>query len=289
MKEKFDWVAEHERTEKLPYSIKELLMKILDGFKKAMWERNQSSVIIVDGKSGMGKTTLSFQIANYMTPNFTLDNVHFTPEEFLKGLELATKGDVVIFDEAMLISSRSALSSINRMVIQAMSMIRSRNIMVIFNVNSIFDLDRNLALSRADLLLHCYGESLTDRGKYMAFFKGADGMDRIKGLYLNGKKYYSYNTPRSNFFTHFPSYFVLNNEEYEIKKQKGIDKFLKSDKGTVGYREKKNEEALINALYHYHYDLGHSVEDTAATFNMIPPTVYDKLRKRRLSLGFDRV
>jgi len=221
---------EKVRILKLGYKLPLKLREILDGFKWAMHHKKQSAVIITDGRSGMGKTTLSFQMGKYISERFSLDSVHFTPESFLESLTRTEKGDVIIFDEAMLLSSRAALSQINRMIVIAMSMIRSKNLCIIFNVNSIFDLDRNLALSRADLLLHCYGDSLTDKGKFLAFFKGADGRDRIKELYIHGKKYYSYGQPKSNFNSTFCSNFVLDEEEYERKKQVGVNKFLKGSK-----------------------------------------------------------
>ena len=183
-----------------------------------------------------------------MTPDFDLSNVHFTPESFTEALTHTKKGDTIIFDEAMLLSSRAALSQINRMIVIAMSMIRSKNLCIIFNVNSIFDLDRNLALSRADLLLHCYGDSLTDKGKFLAFFKGSDGIDRIKQLYIHGKKYYSYGFPRSNFHSNFPSHFVLDEKEYERIKQIGVNNFLKGTKNTENSRYKQQRDILIKII-----------------------------------------
>lgn len=237
------------RVLKLPFKIAKSLRQLLDGFKWAMHKKNQSAVMIVDGRSGMGKTTLSFQCASYMSKDFSLDNVHFTPEAFLNALSTAKKGETHIFDEAMLLSSRAALSSINRMIVVAMSMIRSKNLFIIFNVNSIFDLDRNLALSRADLLLHCYGDSLTDKGKFLAFFKGKDGRDRIKELYLNGKKLYSYGNPRSNFYTTFSANFILNEDEYEAKKQLAVNKFLQGSTKVGGEKFKNQRNLLIRILY----------------------------------------
>lgn len=239
---------EKVRILKLPYKLPSKLTEILDGFKWAIHKKNQSCVMIVDGRSGMGKTTLSSQVALYMTPTFSLKNIHFTPESFLEALTRTKKGDTIIFDEAMLLSSRAALSSINRMIVIAMSMIRSKNLCIIFNVNSIFDLDRNLALSRADLLLHCYGDSLTDKGKFLAFFKGGDGIDRIKQLYIHGKKYYSYGTPKSNFNSTFSSYFTVNNDEYEEKKQIGVNNFLKQTKRADNSKYKKQRAEFLKII-----------------------------------------
>ena len=237
------------RVLKLKYKLPKKLTELLDGFKWAMNQKKQSAVIITDGRSGMGKTTLSFQMGAYMSPNFNLDYVYYTPEAFLEGLTKAKKGDTLVFDEAMLLSSRAALSAMNRMIVVAMSMIRSKNLLIIFNVNSIFDLDRNLALSRADLLLHCYGNSLTDKGKFLAFFRGGDGMDRIKGLYIHGKKYYSYGTPKANFNSTFSAYFVVDEVEYERRKQIGVNNFLKGSKKSVATKDKVSRDKLIEYIY----------------------------------------
>ena len=239
---------EKVRVLKLPYKLPEKLRNLLDGFKWAINSKNQSCVLIVDGRSGMGKTTLSSQIGLYMSKTFSLDSIHFTPETFLDALTKTTKGDTIVFDEAMLLSSRAALSSINRMIVIAMSMIRSKNLCIIFNVNSIFDLDRNLALSRADLLLNCYGDSLTDKGKFLAFFKGSDGNDRIKQLYIYGKKYYSYSSPKSNFNATFSSYFTVDDNEYERKKQIGVNNFLKNTKKDANSKYKTQRDTLLKII-----------------------------------------
>jgi len=242
-------INEKIRINKLEYKMPSKLVELLDGFKWAIHHKKQSAVIIVDGRSGMGKTTLSFQIAKYMSESFNLNFVHFNPESFLEALTKTNKGDTLVFDEAMLLSSRAALSAINRMMVIAMSMIRSKNLCIIFNVNSIFDLDKNLALSRADLLLHCYGDSLTDKGKFLAFFKGGDGIDRIKQLYIYGKKYYSYGHPRSNFNTTFSEHFTVDEVEYETKKQIGVNKFLSSPKLEAGKKERDARDKLVEHLY----------------------------------------
>lgn len=236
---------EIERISKLPFALPERLRAILKGFMFANRKKNTSAVMLIDGRSGMGKTTLSFQIGCYCDVNFSLDNVYFNPDDFLSGLANAKPYSVHIFDEAMLLSNRSSMSSINRMAIQAMSMIRSKKIIVIFNVNSIFDLDKNLVLSRADIALNVYGESLTDRGRFMAFFKGEDGLDRLKMLYLIGKKFYDYSKPKSNFNSTFCSYFPFNEDEYECRKQKGVNDFLLKGQKAKSDKTRKSRDALI--------------------------------------------
>jgi len=225
------------------------LVRTLAVFKNAIEKHNTSTVIMIDGRSGMGKTTLANQIGVTLDENYGLHKIFYNPQDFLDGLQKSKKGDCFLFDEAMLISSRSALSVINKMIVQAMSMIRSKKIYIIFCVNSFFDLDRNLAISRADLLLHVYGQSLIDRGRFSAFFKGTDGQDRIKLLYLLGKKLYSYGKPKANYIGRFSKCFVVDEKEYEKQKQKGVNAFLggKVGKKTVQAYDTRNN--MIKAMF----------------------------------------
>lgn len=242
-----DKEKEKKRIENLPYKLPRKLTEILDIFKIVVHEKDDMITIVTDGNSGTGKTTLSFQQALYLDPNFSLDNVCFTPQDFLNRLTIAKKGDCIIFDEGMLISSRSAMSQINKMIIVAMSMVRSKNIFVIFNVNSLHDLDKNIAIFRSNLVLHIYRENIVTRGRFLAFFKSTDGVDRIKQVYLFGKKLYDYTRPKANFHSHFPKYFVLDEKEYEKKKQIGINEFLKGgSKSLMENKDRIQRNELIN-------------------------------------------
>ena len=268
---------EKVRILKLPYRLPKLLTELLDLFKGAIHNKNQSIVTIIDGRSGLGKSTLSFQVGLYCDPNFSLKNVCFTPEQFLEALSNAEKGDVVIFDEAMLINSRASMSAINRAIVIAMSMIRSKNIIVIFNINSIFDLDKNLALHRADLLLNVYSKGLTDRGRFMAFFKSLDGRNRIKELYLNGKKYYSYAKPKSNFNTTFSGHFVFNQDEYDAKKDEGIRAFLETDTKF----ETKDKQQRDNCILWIRENTDKTLQDIADLAGVSLKTINNILRRHR--------
>jgi len=244
--------------------------QLLDDFKNAVEKHNTSIVIIFDGKSGKGKTTLSNQTGHYLDPNFGLENIYYDPEEFLRGLASSKPGDYFSFDEAMIISSRSAMSQVNKMIIQAMSMIRSKRIYVGFCVNAVFDLDRNLVLSRADLLLHVYGQGLTDRGRFAAFFKAmGDQRDRLKELYFFGKKFYDYKKPRANFIGKFTKAFIVDEIEYEKVKQIAVDKFL-TQEDTVSGKRQRSYEGLIFKLVRFE---GLNTEKVAQLAEINPSTV----------------
>ena len=251
------------------------LKELLDSFKYAVNEKNTSVVIIVDGRSGMGKTTLGNQIAKYCDPSYNLSQIYFEPEVFLEGLANAKPQTCHVFDEAMLISNRSVMSQINRMIIQAMAMIRSKRIFVIFNVNSLFDLDRNLVLSRADLLLHVYGNNLLDRGNFAAFFKSKGGEDRLKLLFFLGKKYYSYNRPKANFYGRFYMPFILDEKKYEEIKQEGINNFLRSDMKPLG----KGDLFVYYLIKYLREEDGLTMKKIAQIGQVAESSVYNRVKR----------
>jgi len=187
--------------------------------------RRSDLFVIVDGPVGSGKSTLSFQSALWFDPSFNLDRVVFSVDDFLNAIIKAKPGQAVVFDEAIIVNSRSALTEFNKKIIIAMTQIRSKGLYIFFNIPSVFDLDRNLVLNRCHLLLHCFQNRFGDRGKYIVF-----DHEKLKYLYLKGKKLYSYAYPKANFTGNFTEFFPLNRKKYENKKQEEIAKQAKSKK-----------------------------------------------------------
>lgn len=254
--------------------------------------KKTSAVILFDGRSGLGKTTLSSQtgcflnneIRNYMgdkTPEFTLDNMYWNPNDFITKLENANKGEIIILDESMILSNRSAMSEINRMVIIIMSLIRSKQIIVIFNLNSIFDMDRNLPLHRADVLVHLYAEEdkFAARGRYMVV-PAAKG--KLKSLYILGKKYYDYSKARPAFMDKFTPFFPFDENEYERRKQKAINTYFES------LSNKSNKTTKIklsrdNAVKKLKKEQDWEVQDLADLFGVDKRTIYRILEESDVS------
>lgn len=215
----------------------------LDLVKHSVTKQNFDCFLIVTGREGYGKSTLAGQIAKYLDPTYNLDRCCFTADQFEDACESANKYQAIVFDETMgYLSSRGAMSHFNRKLIKIMAEMRSKNLFVILCIPNFFELDRYPAMHRSTGMLHVY-----QRGKY-----GMYDYEKKKKLYLFGKKGYSYSVPPL-FIGKFVTHFVLDQQEYEKKKQASIKEWL-----TGNNKEKKLEHQrniLLKFLYEKEYNI----------------------------------
>lgn len=263
------------------------LMANLDNYVNGVMNKKTSAVFIIDGRSGLGKTTISSQISCYIAnkvskfkgrkiPKFSLDDMVWTPQEFIDKLKQAKEGDIVILDESMILSNRSAMSEMNKMVVIMMSLIRSKKIFVIFNVNSIFDLDRNLALHRADMLIHLYAEDdkFASRGRYMVI---PSARGKLKNLYILGKKYYDYSKAQKAFNDQFTSFFPFDEKEYEKRKQIAIENYF----STHGIKQTKHKISRDNLIKFLYDKCGESSESICKIANISKATFWRAIKDEK--------
>ena len=197
------------------YSLDGYLESNLKAMKKNVIKQDYDGFVLICGREGFGKTTLSFQCALYCDPTFNLDRVCFTAEQFLEAVENAEKYQAIVFDETMgYLSSRGAMSKFNRALIKVMSEMRSKNLFVFLNIPNLFMMDWYVAQHRTTGLLYTYKRS---------FFASYDYPTKKK-LYREGKKYHTYHIP-PNFRGRFTKYFAVDKEAYEKKKQAAIDQW----------------------------------------------------------------
>ena len=190
----------------------------------SLMKKDKDCFICIDGKEGSGKSTLALQIGKYVDPTLDLSRVVFDGEGFRQAVFKAKKGQVVIFDEAFTgLSSRAALSGVNKTLVSLMMQMRQKNLMVIMVLPTFFMLDKYAAVFRAKALIHVY-ENKGIRG-YFRFYNSK----LKKLLYLKGKKDYSYSSKyvRTRFKGRFYGKFALGDEieeeKYRIKKEKALE------------------------------------------------------------------
>lgn len=197
---------------------------------KEVIKKDWDMLFVVDGAEGSGKSIMAMQMAKFCDPTLTLDRVVFTPTDFRKAIINAKRYQAVVYDEAYTgLSSRATMSMINRALVTMLAEIRQKNLFVFVVMPCFFDLDKYVALWRSRGLMHVYTGRNFERG-YFCFFN----VDRKKQLYINGKRFYSYARPKSNFFGRFVNHYVIDKKAY-----------LKKKKNSLIEREKKREQAAI--------------------------------------------
>jgi len=189
----------------------------LDLVKKII-KKDWDMIFLVDGAEGSGKSVMTMQMAYYCDPTLTLDRIAFTPNEFREAILKAEKFQAVIYDEAYSgLSSRAAMSLINRTLIKMLAEIRQKNLYVFVVMPSFFDVDKYVALWRSRALIHVYLGKSFERG-YFALFN----VDRKKEMYIKGKKFYGYATTMPNFRGRFTNYYTVDEVGYRDKKKKAL-------------------------------------------------------------------
>ena len=229
---------------KAPYLIDPILKEQLKEIKKAVTKKDRDYVMVIDGEEGSGKSVLAQQIAKELDPNFTLDNITFNADQFIKSLKTSKKYSCVVLDEAFnSANSRASLTEVNRSLIGVATEMRQQNLFVIIVIPSFFDLDKYFALWRCRSLLHVYFNKNGGRGQYLLFPK-----NKKKYLYLLGKKFYDYSKPKSPYPPcSFPDHYTVDEKEYRLKKS---DAFKKRVVSNLAKRWKGQRDGLINELYH---------------------------------------
>lgn len=235
------------------------LRKQLDKVKKKVEQKDEDFFFSVDGGEGSGKSVLTMQLAKYLDPTFCLDRLVFDPNQFREAIINAKKGQAVVFDEAFRgLSSRGALTEINKLLVALMMECRQKNLYVFVVMPSFFLLDKYVALWRAKGLFHVYRRQ-GKRGFWVFF-----NQKKKKILYLKGKATYSYDQPRSTFRGRFLNQYTIDEKEYREKKKKALLSIEKSlstkkislERDLLYWYLNRNEEKSIPQIKQHLEDLG---------------------------------
>lgn len=195
------------------------LAEQLEKIRKRVNIKDEDFFWAVDGEEGSGKSVLTLQLAKFVDSSFCLERICFTPTEFRQCVQKAKKGQAIVFDEAFRgLSSRSAISQVNRLLIQLMMECRQKNLFIFLTLPSFFLLDKYAALWRCKGLFHVYRRGV-QRGFWAYFNK-----KKKKLLYLYGKKTYTYTKPRSNFRGRFLEQYTVDEKRYRQKKLKALER-----------------------------------------------------------------
>ena len=254
------------------------MMQFIPKWKREVLTKDQDKVIAIDGREGSGKSVLAQQLAAELDPNFNIDKIAFSAEQFMTMVKSTDrkKGDCIILDEAFLAAnSRSAMSTINRSMVGLATEMRQLNLFVIVVLPSYFDLDRYFALWRTDILLHVYFDKDGNRGRYIAF-----NHNKKKMLYLKGKKFYNYGVVKAGLPPmRFPKGYMVDEEEYRKRKQ---DAFREEKVNAI---EQKYKDRLVKLCTKLHKDDGYTYDNLGETIDMKGATLQKLLYREGVRFG----
>ena len=263
-----------QTTEELGFGMDGFLKKNLSMAKEVV-KKDWDMVFVVDGAEGSGKSVIAQQCAYYCDPTLTIERICFTPKEFKDAILKAEKYQSVVYDEAYTgLSSRAAMSLINRTLVRMLAEIRQKNLFVFVVMPTFFDLDKYVALWRSRALIHVYTKENFERG-YFCFFN----IDRKKALYLIGKKFYSYSATKANFIGRFPNKYVIDEVAYRAKKKESLGKDVDEMEEDSEMSKKFNDWLFVKLQ---NPSLNIQVKEKAALIGILPKSFTNKsIRYRR--------
>ncbi len=193
--------------------------KNFDAIRKFV-EKDWDMCWIYSGYEGAGKSTMCFQHAKYLDPNFTIDQVCFAPADFEKKITtpgLLKRGSALVLDEGFVLNSRASMTEVNRRFLSILAECRQKNLYLFIVVPNFFDLDKNIALWRSRGLFYIYHAQMV-RG-YFRFFN----YERKKHLYMSGRRFYNYRKTSHNLIGRFTKYFPMDEEDYKVRKLQAFE------------------------------------------------------------------
>lgn len=212
-----------------------LYNQLLNFARPIVQKKDFDFVIAVDGEEGSGKSVFAMQIGKILDPDLHLDNICFTPDEFVNAVTKAKKNQCIIFDEAFTgMSNRASLSEINKLIVSLMMEMRQKNLFVIVVMPTFFMFEKYVVFHRAKGFFHVYINEDMDRGQWRFFNRKS-----MRYLYIKGKKYYDYEVQDHTSFGKFRDQYMVDETAYRAKKAIAFSKKRRKTKADA-YKEQRD-------------------------------------------------
>jgi len=245
-------------------------------------------IITGDGMTRVGKTKLGQQIGYYLsyklgTP-FTLNNIVFGGSDLIKKAHQLPKMSCIMNDESRSdLSSKKVMSQMTGELMDFFNECGKYNHVYILIATDYFDFNKGIAVTRSELLINVKRTSqkvtLANGDEVMKFTRGyydIYGRDKKRKLYKIGKKNYDdYRIVPRDTYGEFRKYWVINEEEYEKKK----DIFLTRDRSKA---KKGSMEDIIQKLRTHPKLKGITYTDIANILGVSRMTIHRKKQGKML-------
>lgn len=206
------------------------LAKNLDVLKKNVM-KDWDFWLLIDGREGSGKSTLAQQVAVYLDPDFNLDRVVFTPQQFSDACETAPRYGAIVWDEAITGLQSTDLTAMARTLKAKAVQMRQKNLFIILVIHSFFDMNKYYTVHRTFFLLHVYFKAEEERELFKRGYFEFYDFQKKKTMYLTDKyrRYYYYGL-KPNFRGTFSSKLPVDKQAYIEKKATDPAAPLRDDK-----------------------------------------------------------
>jgi len=240
------------------YHMDPKIKKVWDGLKDGKIAKfDEDRFYIADGHEGAGKSLYVIQQAAYIDPTILNDErgksmprICFTADDFLYAIRhtKSTKSQtkVVVWDEAFRgMSSKSALSGINKKIVQALMEARQNNLIVFIVSPSFYLLEFYPAVLRSKALFHVVKEK-NSRKRYVRVFNYKKKAILYQIGVRKGWGYPLHTKTRIRFFNIYPG-----GDEFEARyRKKKRDSLREDDKvEKKTHKWKKQRNAAIKILH----------------------------------------
>ncbi len=174
------------------YVATPIFNQLRKGYNKVT-EGDQDRIYVVTGREGLGKSTLTMQLAYCVDQNLSLDNIVFTANQLEKRIKESKKNTAIIFDESFSgLSSKGAISKENKRLVRLLMMCRQRNLFIFIVLPSFFLLEKYVGIFRSTALFNV----LVSRKNFKLRYYKVYNYRQKKELYIRGKNMMDYSRPK---------------------------------------------------------------------------------------------
>jgi hypothetical protein len=117
--------------------------RIFIGALRSRIEDNRHFIVMLVGEPRSGKSYSALRIAELVDQDFSLDNIVYSPAEFLKLVKTSEEGSVIVFDEAgVKIFSREWQSKMNKALAKVFQVLGYKHLGIILTFPSVMFVDK---------------------------------------------------------------------------------------------------------------------------------------------------
>lgn len=150
-------------------------IRVLADLIKTRQDSDMDAVLAISSDEGLGKSTLSIQLAMLIIQNFDLEkNMAYANKEIMAKFKDLEPNKGLIIDEAIrAIYKRDWMKNLNKTLIKLFAQIRFKRLFIILNIPNFLDLDKQIRNHRVFMWIHIY-----ERGKAVIFKRSDSAYDK---------------------------------------------------------------------------------------------------------------